>query len=468
MGRRVFGRLTPIVLVFMTFVPCAGAWTWPVNGPVLQTFSFDPAHPYAAGQHRGIAIGAEAGTPVLAASSGVVTFAGTVPTNGLTLTIQTGEGLAVSLTHLGSIGVARDAHVVEGAVVGAVGPSGTPEFATPYVHLGIRTASNDQGYLDPLDFLPVVTAPAPVKEPPAPVKEDPVKENSVKESPAPSSVAPATPAAAAPPAAAASAPASQPVAVPAAPAAIPAASVETPATAATAETAEPSESSEPSDGLVVTGSRPRVAASRPAASHAQPLSEPRSLDARITSPHGHGQLRHGQLRNGRVQVPKALAHPTPSVTKPAPGAAAPLRAGRTQTGRPLVAHATPAASSDVTPAADPASEPDLNLTVAIVALLALAAAAAVGLVVARMIMSPSSESEGARAELTPAEDPGRRRLAVRQRSAAPRARRGSRGPVRHLRAVPPAEGQRRGDGERDGRARHPGDGVRRPGRRLAA
>src|SRR6266550_2759966 len=145
LGRRVIRHVGAVVLVFMISVPCASAWTWPVNGPVLQTFSFDPAHPYAAGQHRGIAIGADAATPVLAAASGVVSFAGSVPTNGLTLTIQTGDGLAVSLTHLGSIDVARDAHVVEGSVVGTVGPSGTAEFATPYVHLGIRTASSDQG-----------------------------------------------------------------------------------------------------------------------------------------------------------------------------------------------------------------------------------------------------------------------------------------------------------------------------------
>ena len=34
-------------------VSAAGAWTWPVDGPVLRPFSFDRAHPYAAGQHRG-------------------------------------------------------------------------------------------------------------------------------------------------------------------------------------------------------------------------------------------------------------------------------------------------------------------------------------------------------------------------------------------------------------------------------
>ena len=99
------------------------------------------------------------GAPVLAPAAGVVSFAGTVPTNGKTITIQTPSGLAVSLTHLGSIAVERNASVDEGAVVGTVGPSGTPEFDVPYVHLGIREAANDQGYLDPLAFLPVLAPP---------------------------------------------------------------------------------------------------------------------------------------------------------------------------------------------------------------------------------------------------------------------------------------------------------------------
>src|SRR6266567_112295 len=77
-------------------------WTWPVAGPVLIGFSFDPAHPYAAGQHRGIDIGA---------------------------------------------------------------PAGAPELDVPYVYLGIRRAGDEQGYLDPLLFLPA-SSPGAV-EPPA-------------------------------------------------------------------------------------------------------------------------------------------------------------------------------------------------------------------------------------------------------------------------------------------------------------
>ena len=172
--RRLMLRRSLLVLLLLLFVPAAGGWTWPVQGPVLQTFSFDPAHPYAADQHRGIAIGAGDGASVLAPASGVVSFAGTVPTNGKTLTIQTPSGLAVSLTHLGSIEVERNVSVDEGAIVGTVGPSGTPEFDVPYVHLGIREAANEQGYLDPLAFLPVLAPPAAGPTPaPAPVVDVP-------------------------------------------------------------------------------------------------------------------------------------------------------------------------------------------------------------------------------------------------------------------------------------------------------
>src|SRR5439155_18727561 len=95
-------RIVPLILFFGIWVPSAQAWTWPVTGPVLQGFSFDPAHPYAAGQHRGIDVGAAgSGVPVLAPAAGVVSFAGTVPTSGKSVTIDTPDGLSVTLTHLG-------------------------------------------------------------------------------------------------------------------------------------------------------------------------------------------------------------------------------------------------------------------------------------------------------------------------------------------------------------------------------
>ena len=142
---------------FLVLASPAKAWTWPASGPVLQAFRYG-SDPYAAGQHRGIDVGGDAGAPVAAPRTGVVSFAGSLPTNGLSVTIETADGFSVTLVHLGSIAVTRGGHVAEGQAVGAIGPSGTAEQDAPYVHLGIRTTSDQNGYLDPLAFLPARTA----------------------------------------------------------------------------------------------------------------------------------------------------------------------------------------------------------------------------------------------------------------------------------------------------------------------
>jgi len=129
-----------------------------VQGPVVKPFAYDESHPYVSGQHRGIDIGADApGEQVVAPAAGTVSFAGSVPTNGECVTIQTSDGYTVTLTHLGTIVVAKGASVTEGQAVGTIGPSGTPELDGPYVHLGIRTPSDPNGYLDPLSLLPPPT-----------------------------------------------------------------------------------------------------------------------------------------------------------------------------------------------------------------------------------------------------------------------------------------------------------------------
>lgn len=211
-------RLTTTVAAFLVWVPVASAWTWPVQGPVVQPFSYDASHPYAAGQHRGIDIGAPAaGAPVVAPAAGTVTFAGTVPTSGESVTIATADGYSVTLTHLGSFAVARGAAVTEGALVGTVGPSGTPEVAVPYVHLGIRLAADPNGYLDPLSFLPPLAAPPPPDggaTTPAPVSTAPAPKPVVQHHPR--ATAPARPAA--PAVDAAAVPRAQPSVVPYAPA----------------------------------------------------------------------------------------------------------------------------------------------------------------------------------------------------------------------------------------------------------
>ena len=131
----------------------AFGWTWPVQGPVLRPFLLGD-DPYAAGQHRGIDIGSPSGASVLAPAAGVVSFAGTVPVGGRTVSIQTEDGYSVTVLHLGSVAVRRGASIAEGAPIGTVGPSGEAELSVPYVYLGVRRSGEPNGYLDPLLFLP--------------------------------------------------------------------------------------------------------------------------------------------------------------------------------------------------------------------------------------------------------------------------------------------------------------------------
>ena len=162
---RHIGVLLPVVFAFLVGAAPASAWTWPVEGPVMQPFSFG-GDPYAGGQHRGIDVGAASNAPVRAPAAGLVSFAGSVPRGGLTVTIRTGDGYAVTLVHLGTVAVGKGQQVLEGDVVGAVGPSGEAEQRSPYVHLGIRVAADEHGYVDPLTLLParpgVSSAPADV------------------------------------------------------------------------------------------------------------------------------------------------------------------------------------------------------------------------------------------------------------------------------------------------------------------
>jgi hypothetical protein len=159
--------LLPVLVALQVGVQPALAWAWPVDGPVLRPFVLGD-DPYAGGQHRGVDIGAPAGTPVGAPAAGTVSFAGTVPTGGKTITIRTADGYAVTLQRLGSISVPRGPAVGEGDVVGSVGPA-----TEPYVYLGVRKADEPDGYVDPLGLLPPL-APAPAPNEPAPVEPDPV------------------------------------------------------------------------------------------------------------------------------------------------------------------------------------------------------------------------------------------------------------------------------------------------------
>ncbi len=153
--RRSVALTCAAALAAMTLAAPAASWSWPADGQVIRAFSLGD-DPYAGGQHRGVDIAADAGSNVRAPAAGTVSFAGTVPGNGRTVTIRTGDGYAITLVGLGSIGVAKNALVSEGDTVGTVATA--PDDGSPAsVHLGIRIASDPNGYIDPLTLLPART-----------------------------------------------------------------------------------------------------------------------------------------------------------------------------------------------------------------------------------------------------------------------------------------------------------------------
>lgn len=306
--------LVLVVLLVLLWAPGAYAWTWPVQGPVLLGFVFDPSHPYAGGQHRGIDIGSTPGTAVVAPAAGTVSFAGTVPTSGRSVTIATADGYSVTLTHLGSIDVSKGASVGEGQGIGTVGPSGTPELDVPYVYLGVRTTAEAQGYLDPLSFLPAL---------PPPVAPDP-------------SPAPAPPAAASEPA--------------------------TPAPAlTTTETSDPP----PAATTTTAGEEPAPAAAPAAA--AATTSEPAAATA---APGPAPDATGAPPASGSGEAPSAEAAPPagpPAATAPDPAPVAdagapaspapPAEAAAAPPAEALAAQAAPPAASTPAPGDPPAASP---------------------------------------------------------------------------------------------------------------
>src|SRR5918992_4609497 len=165
-------RMLSAAVVLATFfaASAAHAWTWPVDGPVLRPYVFGD-DPYAGGQHRGVDLGGDVGADVRAPASGTVSFVGVLPSGVRGLTIRTPDGYAVTLLQLGGVAVAAGGAVDEGQVVGTIGASRDEITTSPHVHLGIRVAADEQGYLDPLSLLPqrAASPPTPSPQPAEPV-----------------------------------------------------------------------------------------------------------------------------------------------------------------------------------------------------------------------------------------------------------------------------------------------------------
>ena len=154
MRRTAFAWLV-VLMVFPTPVQAATAWSPPVDGSVVRGFE-PPQGTYGPG-HRGADYAVAPGTPVRAAGTGLVVFAGRVA-GGLHVVVAHTGGLRTGYSYLTGIAVQRGDTVARGAPVGFSGGTG-PSHATGVVHFSLRDSS---GYADPLRLFGAVPTGSPI------------------------------------------------------------------------------------------------------------------------------------------------------------------------------------------------------------------------------------------------------------------------------------------------------------------
>ena len=155
MRRLILTSALALIALLMAASPAWAGWVWPLHGELITPYR-NGDDPYAGGQHRGIDIAGNPGAPVIAAAAGVVRFAGTAGSSGLTVSIRTADGFDTSYLHLSAAGVRKGDLVGAGDPVGAVGTSGVRSAERPHLHFGVREAGERHAYRDPLAFLPAL------------------------------------------------------------------------------------------------------------------------------------------------------------------------------------------------------------------------------------------------------------------------------------------------------------------------
>ena len=121
----------------------SSGFIWPVNGPVTSPFGMRWGR-----MHTGIDIGVSYGTPIHAAASGQVIYAGVMDGYGNLVFIDHGRGISTGYAHQSSIAVSNGQTVTQGQVIGYVGCTG--HCFGPHLHFEVRV---NGAPVDPLGYL---------------------------------------------------------------------------------------------------------------------------------------------------------------------------------------------------------------------------------------------------------------------------------------------------------------------------
>ena len=121
----------------------SGMLRWPVSGPVTSPFGMRWGR-----MHEGIDIGVPSGTPVAAAGTGTVIYAGWMEGYGNLVAIDHGGGLATAYGHNTSVTVSVGQQVTAGTIIAYSGSTG--HSTGPHVHFEVRVNGTP---VDPLGYL---------------------------------------------------------------------------------------------------------------------------------------------------------------------------------------------------------------------------------------------------------------------------------------------------------------------------
>jgi murein DD-endopeptidase MepM/ murein hydrolase activator NlpD len=122
--------------------PSASGFIWPVGGPVVSPFGWRWGR-----MHEGVDIAAGYGSPIAAAASGSVIYAGWMGGYGNLIIIDHGGGIATAYAHQSSFAVGGGP-VSQGQTIGYVGCTG--HCFGPHLHFEVRVNGSA---VDPLGYL---------------------------------------------------------------------------------------------------------------------------------------------------------------------------------------------------------------------------------------------------------------------------------------------------------------------------
>lgn len=126
-----------------------GVLSWPCNGPITSPYGYR-VHPIFGTTiyHSGIDIGVDYGTPIHAADSGTVIYAGWISGYGNAVIIDHGNGMQTLYGHNQSLNVSEGQSVSKGQVIAFAGSTGNSTGPHCYFEVQVNGSAVDpMGYL---------------------------------------------------------------------------------------------------------------------------------------------------------------------------------------------------------------------------------------------------------------------------------------------------------------------------------